>query len=238
MRAQWFKLAARFDAMTLRERALVGVSLVAATVYLYGTLVIAPINAHKRALERDLTDTHSALQALESALKAPVPGTDPEAARRAYREALRMQLQALDAQVRGLQKSLVPPDQMARLLEAVLARNSNLQLIELHKLPARPLETQKAAATPAKGASPVPSTTAARQARTDAAVPARTIYEHTFEIRLEGTYAELHAYLAQLEQLPWQMYWGALTVDATAYPRLTATLTVHTLSLDKAWLVV
>ncbi|MBI3936114.1 MAG: MSHA biogenesis protein MshJ, partial [Betaproteobacteria bacterium] len=44
--------------------------------------------------------------------------------------------------------------------------------------------------------------------------------------------------LVQLEKLSWQMFWGRIAMDAERYPRLTVTLTVHTLSLDKAWLIV
>ena len=235
MKEMWHKLAAKFDAMTLRERALVGISLVAASVYLYGFLAIAPVIAHKRQLEKNLADTRTALQAV-SVAAARNPQTDAEATRRAYRDALRKQVLALDTQMVGLQKSLVPPNEMPRLLQAVLARNSQLQLLELHKLPVKPLETHDAAvAAPQKGAAPA---SPAATAKASAAPPARMIYEHTFEIRLEGTYQQVHNYLAQLEKLPWQMYWGALSVDATAYPKLTATLTVHTLSLGKAWLVV
>jgi MSHA biogenesis protein MshJ len=48
----------------------------------------------------------------------------------------------------------------------------------------------------------------------------------------------LHSYLARLEALPWQLFWGKVTLDAGEHPKLRLTLTLHTLSLNKAWLVV
>jgi len=38
--------------------------------------------------------------------------------------------------------------------------------------------------------------------------------------------------------MPTQLYWSALELDATRYPRSTLKLVVYTLSLDKRWLSV
>lgn len=66
----------------------------------------------------------------------------------------------------------------------------------------------------------------------------RSIYQHSFEIEVEGSYVELHGYLAHLEKLPWQLFWGKAELDAGKHPRLKLKLTVHTLSMNKVWLVV
>ena len=50
--------------------------------------------------------------------------------------------------------------------------------------------------------------------------------------------ADLVAYLVDLEQLPWRMYWGSVNLSAQTYPISRLTLTVYTLSLDKTWLSV
>ena len=55
---------------------------------------------------------------------------------------------------------------------------------------------------------------------------------------MRGTYLELLAYLRDLEKLPNQMYWGRLELGVGAYPQVTPKLSVYTLSLDLAWLVV
>jgi MSHA biogenesis protein MshJ len=48
----------------------------------------------------------------------------------------------------------------------------------------------------------------------------------------------LHNYLQRLEQSPWRMFWwrGRLAADDDA--RLVMTVTIYTLSLDRAWLQV
>ena len=64
------------------------------------------------------------------------------------------------------------------------------------------------------------------------------IYKHGVEITVQGTYLDLLAYLAELERLPWRMYWGNLDLKVDEYPQSTLVLTLYTLSLDKAWLAI
>ena len=57
------------------------------------------------------------------------------------------------------------------------------------------------------------------------------------QVTVEGNYLDLLAYVARLEKQPWQVYWGR-TVMTADYPKVQIELTLYTLSLDKAWLVV
>src|SRR5262249_41659841 len=147
---------------------------------------------------------------------------DPDAVKRSYRDALRKQLADIDQTMQGLQRGLVPPEKMAKLLEEMLSRSGGLQLVSLRTLPVQRFETP--GATPAvkpndKGAKPatVPE-------------PERAVYQHSVEITLQGSYPDLLEYLSQLEKLSWQMFWGRISVDTEQYPRLRVTLTVQTLS--------
>jgi MSHA biogenesis protein MshJ len=64
----------------------------------------------------------------------------------------------------------------------------------------------------------------------------RLIYRHGLELTVAGSYLDLLAYVRDLEALPTQLYWGALNVDASQYPKVLMKVTVYTLSLDRAWL--
>lgn len=227
MKEQWRQLAAKFDALTLRERLVVLAGLILGTVAIFHYLVLDPLSVQKRRLIQQLNAAHAGIKAVESALKAQV---DPDTVRRSYRDALRQQVAEIDKNMQGLQKGLVPPEQMAKLLEGMLTRNRALQLVSLRKLPVQRLETSGMAPDPPKA----PATAAAK----NAGKPERSIYQHSFELTVQGSYADLHDYLARLEKLPWQMFWGRVSMNTERYPRLTLTLTVHTLSFDKAWLII
>jgi MSHA biogenesis protein MshJ len=229
MREQWRKLSAQFDARVMRERLLILFAVIIGTALLYDALALQPIEARKKRLERQIAEARTSLKLADTVLAAQIPIVDPYDVRRSYRDALREQLAVIDQNMQGLQRGLVPPEHMAKLLEEMLSRSRGLRLLSLRTLPVQRFESPGTAPA-GKGGD-----LTAKSAPKD---PERTVYQHSFEITLQGSYFELHDYLAQLEKLPWQMFWGRVTVNTEQYPRLLVTLTVQTLSLSKAWLIV
>jgi MSHA biogenesis protein MshJ len=227
MKAEWLKLAAQFNARALRERLMVLFGLLFAVVALYDLVLLEPVIAKKRRTVQQIAEMQATTSALETALKARTQQADPDAPKRSYRDDLRKQIAEINRSMQGMQKSLVPPDQMTKLLEGMLARNRGLTLIAMHKLPLQRFDAARNAAAATAAAKP-PA----------AAQPERTIYQHGFELTVQGSYTDLHDYLARLEKLPWQMFWGKATLATEQHPRLVLTLTVHTLSLSKSWLIV
>ena len=64
------------------------------------------------------------------------------------------------------------------------------------------------------------------------------LFKHGVEITVEGSYQELAAYLARLEQAEAKLLWSSVSLSAENHPRLVLTLTVYSLSLERAWLIV
>jgi MSHA biogenesis protein MshJ len=227
MKEQWRKLAARFDTLLIRERVLVLVGVVVGTALLFDTLALQPLEARKKRLERQIVESRHNIKLAEVVLSAQEPIVDADAVKRAYREALRKQLAEIDQSMQGLQRGLVPPERMGKLLEEMLSRGRGLQLVTLRTLPVRRVDA------------PLEGTPAGKPAAKPGAKESeRTVFQHGFEITMQGSYEEVHAYLSQLEKLPWRMFWGRIAVSAEQHPRLRVTLTVLTLSLSKAWLIV
>jgi len=229
VKEQWRKLSAKFDALAPRERVLVFVAAIVGILLVYWALLLDPLAARQKRLTQQLAEARQNIKNADNLLRALETQADPDAIKQSYRNALRKQLAEIDRSMQGLQKGLVPPERMAKLLEEVLTKNRGLQLVSLRTLPVQRFESPGAGPAPKtddKGTKPAPK-------ETD-----RSIYQHSFEIALQGSYADLHDYLARLEQLPWQMFWGRISFETDQYPRLRITLTVHTLSISKAWLIV
>ena len=226
MKEQWRRLAARFDALQVRERILVLAGVVVCTWLLYDMLVLQPLEARKKRTERQIAEARHNIKLAEVLLSGQEPVADAEAVKRAYRDALRKQLAEIDQGIQGVQRGLVPPERMGKLLEEMLSRSRGLQLVTLRTLPVRRVD----ASAVAPAGKPV--------VKPGVKESERTVFQHGFELTLQGSYADVHAYLAQLEKLPWRMFWGRITVNAENHPRLRVTLTVLTLSLNKAWLIV
>ena len=228
MRDQWRKYAVRFDALQVRERLLILLAATIGTALLFDALALQPLEARKKRVERQLTEARQSIKLADSLMKAEAMVGDPDSVKRSYRDALRSQLTEIDRGIQGLQRGLVPAERMAKLMEEMLTRSRGLQLLSLRTLPVQRFETPG-------GAAAKPGDKNGRPGLKD---PERTIYQHSFEITLQGSYVDLHQYLAQIEKLPWQMFWGRINVNTEKYPRLRVTLTVQTLSLNKAWLIV
>jgi MSHA biogenesis protein MshJ len=221
MREQLNRLAARYEALPQRERVLILAAVLLAFAFLFYLIVLQPGFAAKKRVAMQLAEARKTLATLHE-LKAR-PGQDPFAARRAERDALRKQLADIDRTMAQVQRGLVPPERTARLLEDVLRGTSGLQLVSLRTLPVRRFDAKGIA-----GAEGATGSDAERQ-----------LYQHGVEIGLQGSYADVYDYLRRIEKLPWRLFWNrmSLRVDPEQYPKLSVTLTVQTISLNKAWLV-
>ena len=233
----WLTIRKRYTALARRERGLV----MAATlvgILAFGLLfLIEPAYKQRTQLKRQ----HEQQQRDLEALRPQVSGLqerqrNPDAATLAQLKALRDQLRLTDAEFAQVQRSLVAPHEMGHLLESLLRSHSGLQLVGLRSVPVMsvtelmgsPSTTTAVAAAPAASSASQPGTSGAGK---DAA----WLYRHGLEVTVQGSYADMQAYLAALEKLPRRVYWGQLKLDARKWPANVMTVTVYTISLEKTW---
>lgn len=223
MRAAWARWSERIDAMSLRERALLFFAFAFLLLFVIHVALIAPTLEQQRHVARQLAQKQSDTRALQQQLELVVRtrAQDPDASRREKIESLKRELAQVDARLAEKSRELVPPDRIPALLEEFLRRDRKLQLVDLRSLPAAPLFGEKE----------MPAALASSRA-------AMQVYRHGVQVTVKGTYFDLQRYLAALEGLPIRMFWRDIEVSSTDYPVLTMKLTVYTLSLDRALLVV
>lgn len=208
----WRRTAARFDGLSLRERAMVSAAALVALLALVYTLMVEPeLNKQRRAAAAML-QKHSEMRALDAQVQAVLAARaqDPDRQRRERLAQLTAQLNQLGARILAEERRFTAPAQMRGVIENVLGRSRGVALVEMKTLPVTTLASKEA--------------------------NERRIYRHGLELTVSGSYLDLLAYVRDLEALPTQLYWGALNVDAAQYPKVLMKLTVYTLSLDRAWL--
>jgi MSHA biogenesis protein MshJ len=234
MKELWIKYSTKIDALLPRERAMVFLAAVAIAMFMVYALFIEPEAARRKVLSARMTLQQTEMQALQMKSQAMRNlRVDPDAANQARGEVLKRQITEIDGTLKDMQRSLVPAQSMKTVLQEVLARNPRLHLIAMHTLPAAPLvEKNEKAEKPN-----VPAVPAARP-QDKPSSGASNVFKHGVQITLQGSYTDLHDYLARLEKQPWRMFWARASLNAEDYPRLTLTVTIYTLSLDKAWLEV
>lgn len=230
LKARWQGWSNRFAALQMREKYLISAALAVAILFGGYTAWVEPgqqqADRMKKTLEQQQTDL-ALLQAQVGALTAK--DSDPDAANRSALQLVRNDLAAMEREIRAFDGTLVAPKQAPALLQTLLARHRGLSLVSLATLPPQPL-IELPTATPAKdGAKPVGEVPS---------IPGGNIYKHGIEIKLAGSYADLVAYVAELQASPQKVLWGGMHLTVKQHPVSELTLTIYTLSLDSTWLVV
>ena len=231
-------LRARWQALARRER---GLALAAALVLVLGLgelLLVEPPLTQRARLVREMQAQQREQQALQQALGAGV--RDPNVPLRAQRDGLQAQVRAAEHEFRDLQNGLVQPQHMGALLQSLLTEHRGLRLLGLRTLPVTPIGdaggVRKTVAANERAGSAAPAASAATAAPVAvAAGDDAWLYRHAVEVRVQGSYADMLAYLHSLETLPRRVHWGDLEIDARKHPANVMTVTLFTVSLEKSW---
>lgn len=227
MKRYWTTLAARIDRATLRQR--IGLFLAGATAVLYVLYMLAfdPLLREQARLRAQVAQQRVAMAGVDAQITTLVDAfaRDPDTASRQRLATARAETRRLGDSLASMQKGLVAPEQMAPLLQTILRANGRLQLVALATLPVTAVGAPPPSAGPAAPAAAAPA-------------PAVTglLYRHGVQVTVRGSYADMIDYMAALERLPTQLFWGQAQLAVEDYPRTQVTLTLYTLSLDRKWM--
>ena len=214
MKTQWLRWAETIDALGLRERLFLLLSLVAVLFLIMDSLVYQPALAQQARSRDAIDDLHLQLAVLEqeSRLIASDGPPDPLGWRKRRLSELESRLAELDTQVRDQLGMLVDPRLAAGMLRDIIAQEGDLQLLGL--------DTSLAGLDPAL-----------HQTLSNGAagyLPAN-LGRYQLTLRLEGSYLATLRFLERLEALPWALFSEQLDLEVEDHPRARVTLRLHTL---------
>ncbi len=232
LRTRWTAWSAKYAALSRRERALVAAAIIGGGGFVMFDFAVDRFLVRARAATRAETAARAETAQLELRLaQLTTQNADPDAENRKRLAQARGELAAVSQRLARFEAEMVPPARMRAFLESLLAKNRSLELLGLRTLPVTEIGAPaKPAAAGADG-----SATAARDNK---AATGEGIYQHGVEIRLAGSYNDLLNYLAELERMPQRMMWHSVSISVDKHPRSIMVLRIHTLSLDRNWLVV
>ena len=225
MRQYWEKFSSKVNDLALRERVLIFAAVAFLLVTLVNTLFLDPLLVQQKKLAAQVTQQQEKMKEIQAQIEALLDAKKGDAVspERARLSLLKKQIAEGDEYLKTSRERLVQPDKMAGVLEQVLNRNGNLQLVSLHTLPVTPLIEQSAEENGLQAA---------------AMTPDSQVFKHGVQITVRGNYLDLMQYLAALERLPVQMFWGMAKMNVVKHPVAELTLTIYTLSLDKTWMLI
>ncbi|GMR07388.1 MAG: MSHA fimbrial biogenesis protein MshJ [Gammaproteobacteria bacterium] len=211
----------KIDAMTLRERLMVGGVMLVLIFFIWDNAFLQPLEKHKKQLNEQVQEKQGQLTKLESQINQIITRSqvDPNEELRKQQAAISQQLEALNKRLQELTVDLIDPVKMARVLEEVLTRETGLTLVKLENLGSTSLLDEIGAPRQSgPGQGPL------------------GVYKHELELTLTGSYLEIVDYLKALEELPRGFYWKQASLTVQDYPVVELILKVHTLSLKENWI--
>lgn len=253
MKQIWQRFASKIDGLGLRERIAIFLMAAVILIALLNVTVLDPQFSKVAELSQQIAQDRSQIAGIQTEIRSTVGAYDrnPDAAKLAQLSQLKQKLLQMNAALQDMQKGLVSPDRMTALLEDILKQNGKLHLVSLRTLPASGLTEPALAdakADPDKRAAEIAAQKLTDQAasaqrspadakrKADGNSPAGLVYKHGVEIVIEGDYLDMVNYMTALERMPWQLFWGKAKLTADDSSKLSLTLTLYTLSLDKKWL--
>lgn len=197
MKAWWTVQAARIDALSLRERVFLFVSLLVALLAMADVLWLTPAQAAYKQVQQRLATQTAEVDRLRAELAAVSRSNDPS-------QAVRDEISQSDVRLEALRKDI------AALAPSAAAGSLSLEPVLVQFLQRRP------------GLRLVSSGTLSADALQGGAPQAPGLVRRGLELKVTGPYGELTRYVKSLEQALPHLRWGAmhLVVDKQV-PELT-----------------
>ncbi len=212
MPADPHQLFARFDRLSLRERGLIALALVV-LLFQGGSLLLESAQRDLQQARQALLTQQQALDDIGKRQQALVRQADnvPDRRQRQRLAQLRRDLAASQARLDQLSQRLIAPEEMAALLQQMLAHQPGLELIRLETLRTHPLgDDQQKLEIP--------------------------LFAHDLVLEFRGGYLDILRYLERLESLSAGIHWDGFHLKTEDWPSNRVRLKLHTLSLSEDWI--
>lgn len=209
------ELANRIDALSLRERAMLMVGAFMVLFLLWDTFLMSGIEAQRKVIAAEIKAAQGRVEQLNQAIATASrqAARDPKQVLSEALRDTRAHIADLDARLAERSSQVVPPREMAKVLEEILQRQGRLKLVSAQSLaPTRLFESAAGEEVPG------------------------TVYRHGLAIEIEGRYLDVLAYLGELESLDWQFFWDAVELESADYPTNRVLIRIYTLNFEEGWL--
>lgn len=197
MKAWWAKLAARIDAMSLRERAFLFFALIVLVMILVDTLWLSPVQTQHRQITQRVETQSTELQRLQQELQNSGGPSGPAQKVRDDLALVRERLEQVNQEIAKLPQTQADETPLTKVLVHFLRRHEGLMLV-------------RTATLGGDGKTQQPASTA--------------VTRQGLELTVAGPYHELARYVQTLERALPALRWGTMRLTGD---RQTSELTLQ-----------
>lgn len=219
----------RLDAMTTRERVIIAMTLIVATLFLWSELVLNGQLEQRRQAAGQVSELRGEIAAKEAEqvqLKEQL-ARDPNRELQVRLQRYREEIERVDGLLEEQTLEFISPRQMVFVLKSMVQEEAGLRLVRMESFePVDPVIVLNEGGDQAANGE---SNSGERKHSSGA-------YLHAMELELEGDYLTVLKYIKHLESLEWKFVWRSLSVEMIDYPTTTARLRLETLSQSDGWI--
>jgi MSHA biogenesis protein MshJ len=212
LQTRWQRGRRSFDARMLTERRLIVVAVAAVIWLLMDNLCVTP--GYKSLTEAikekgGLQGTYDKFKSLALQREAEIKVKQQDAARDLQN--MRNLVRERERELQQVQSMLAPAKEMRQMLEGMLAQQGQLRIKSMSTVP--PKEVSLGIGSKA-----------------DEKIQ---LYQHGMNITVEGSFADMLAWLKSLETMPHRLLWDSIALHSDDQAQLSLSIVVHTFSPDR-----
>ncbi|MEE4295972.1 MAG: hypothetical protein V2J20_05070 [Wenzhouxiangella sp.] len=203
----------RINALSLRERALLGIAALAVVFMLWDLLFMSGLRERHDRVQNQIEQVQSQVQNLTETIQqtAIASADDPRADLERQRRALNEDIERLETRLADDLGEVSTPTETRAMLSSLLAESPGLSLISLENLPVQLLQ--------AADAQPIPG-----------------VFIHRIRVLVEGEHAVVRDYLERAANLTGGVYLESVDLQVDQWPVNRVELMFYSLALDDRWL--
>lgn len=199
MKARWEKLSARIDALSLRERVFLFLSVIACSTALLDVLWLSPAQVAHKQLTQQFVKQIGDLKLARDTLTAVARPADTSNALVEEVAVLKNQLELINQHIREMTPEASDTTPLAQVLVHLLRRNEGLTLVRTAALPTEALSIK---AVPGSAPDTQPS----------------GLTRQGVELTVSGAYPDLARYVQTLENSLPYVRWGVMKLKSDKLP--------------------
>lgn len=225
-------IAEKINRLSVRERALIFIGLIAVLYTLFDSFLISPLESEKKKVVAEINKKNTERMLLITKVQESLQQNkeDPDAENVAKLKVLRSRLIDVQAELESSTDNLVTPNDMPKILETVLHKTGGLTLNNLKSLGVTPLVEKQETESNTENTDVIDNETRLTADNFDNA------YKHGLRIEFSGDYLTTLNYLKELEALKWGFFWDGFELNVSEYPDASASIEIFTISLKENWI--
>jgi len=227
------KLVEKIDSLSLRERAIVFIGVIAVLFSVWDAYLLKPLETEQKSAIAKLNEKNAERIVLINRFQTLMASSneDPNADNIARLKSLRSRLIDVQADLESSTGNLVTAKDMPKILETVLHKVGGLTLRNLKSLGVTPVI--------AKSKEELATVEVGNGSDNEKKLTADNIdnaYKHGLRIEISGDYLTTLNYLRNLEELKWGFFWDNFKLTVNEYPDASVAIEIFTLSLNQEWI--